>query len=415
MKGSLILSVTDQAVISAFNFTLNLYLIKLWSPEDFGFFAIVSAFALLAAMIQNALINTPLAVHLPIASSIDDKELLRRVFSASNFFLTILLLILSVIGLLWWLGASQFALALAAGLFIGSQFLREFCRALLAVEGKLGGLLLVDLAYVLLSALTLAEFHWQGASSQTLSVVLFVLSTWGALSVFVYLLPRQMPSLRSLPSEIRTVFVKQKDEIRWSLLGVITTDIQNRGYLYVAAAVFGPVMVAHLQAGRIFFGPLNLLTSAWARVARPLLASHLGRGEISRFKVLLSQALWSFVAFNLVFLACLWFAWPYLSDFVFGDKYKNLGFLVAAWGGANLVFQIRSCLSIAVQALRRFRDLTLGTIFGALVSAVVVALACMFKQPAWLVGSVIAGECVAIVVVIKVLRRHLPPVNEGIS
>ena len=72
MKRRLALSVGDQAVISAFNFALNLLLIKLWTPEDFGLFAIVAAAALFTTMIQNAVINTPLAVHLPAVSDADE-------------------------------------------------------------------------------------------------------------------------------------------------------------------------------------------------------------------------------------------------------------------------------------------------------------------------------------------------------
>ncbi len=269
-------------------------------------------------------------------------------------------------------------------------------------------LLLADAAYVGLAAVALACLHWLAPKSlQTVSVFLLVLSATGLLPMLRHLVPNRLPSLRALPGEMAAVFAKQLHEIRWSLLGVITTDIQNRGYLFVAAAVFGPATVAHLQAGRIFFGPLNLLTSAWARVARPRLAGLIGRGEIPRFYSLLKRALWAFAAFNVLFLICLWLAWPYLSAFVFGDKYKELGFLVAGWGVANLFFQIRSCLGIGVQALRRFRDLTLATIYGAILSAVFVALACGVREPTWLVASVIGGECVAIAVVISVLRRNL--------
>lgn len=408
MRRKLVLSVVDQAVVSAFNFALNLYFIKLWSPEDFGFFAVIAAASIFASMLQNAVINTPLAVHLPAAIDASAKALLRRVFSAANLLMTVLVLALSWGGLIGWLGTSQMALVLGASLYMCTQFVREYYRALLAVEGKLGVLLMVDIAYVVLAAGTLGYLRWSGDGQlQTVAVFLLVLSAAGLLTIARHLVPNQLPALRALPGEMRGVFAQQMHEIRWSLLGVITTDIQNRGYIFVAAAFFGPATVAHLQAGRIFFGPLNLLTGAWARVARPQLAGLLGRGEVGRFNTTLKRALWSFAAFNVLFLASLWLAWPYLSALVFGDKYKGLGLMVAAWGMANIAFQIRSCLSIGVQALRRFRELTLGTIYGALLSVVLVAVACVLDQPMWLIASVIGGECVAILVVTRILRRHL--------
>ena len=407
MRRKLTFSVFDQAVVSAFNFGLNLYLIKLWSPEDFGFFAIIAAASIFASMIQNAVINTPLAVHLPLAANASETALLRRVFSAANLLLALLVLGLSWGGLVGWLGTSQMPLVMGASLYICSQFVREYYRGLLAVEGKLGALLISDVAYVLLAGGVLAYLHRSGgAQLQTVSVFLLVLSAAGLLTIVRHLVPRQLPALRALPAEMFKVFAQQMHEIRWSLLGVITTDIQNRGYIFVAAAFFGPATVAHLQAGRIFYGPLNLLTGAWARVARPQLAGLIGQGEVRRFNSILKLALLSFVAFNVLFLASLWVAWPYLSALVFGDKYKGLGFMVAAWGVANIAFQIRSCLSIGVQALRRFRDLTLGTIYGALLSVALVVVACGVNEPAWLIASVIGGECVAILVVIRILRRH---------
>jgi O-antigen/teichoic acid export membrane protein len=228
--------------------------------------------------------------------------------------------------------------------------LREYYRALLAVDGKLGALLLADLAYVMLAVGSLAYVFWLGdASKQSVALVLLLLSAAGMSSVVWCLVPRKWPDLRALPSEMVDVFKKQMHEIRWSLLGVITTDIQNRGYIFVAAAFFGSATVGHLQAGRIFFGPLNLLTSSWARVARPQLAKLLGQGEAQRFDTTLKRAMWAFAGFNVLFLAGLWLAWPYLSALVFGAKYKGLGYMIAAWGVANMAFQIRSCLSIGVQ------------------------------------------------------------------
>lgn len=406
MKRRLALSVGDQAVISAFNFALNLFLIKLWTPENFGLFAIVAAAALFTTMIQNAVINTPLAVHLPPVADTDERALLRRVFSAANGLLALLVLLLSGGGLFLWLGTAQLALVGGATLYMGSQFMREYTRGLLATEGRLGALVGVDIAYVVLSSAALAAAYvFAGGQWQTVAVFLMALSAAGLLSIAAHVVPRQWPVLAALPGEMRLVFARQQHEIRWSLLGAVTTDIQNRGYIFVAAAFFGPVVVAHLQAGRIFFGPLGLLTSAWARVARPQLAMLLGRGDVTHFNTLMKRALWVFVAFNVLFMLGLWLAWPYLSALVFSDKYKDLGFLVAAWGVANIAFQIRSCLSIGVQALRRFRELTMATLFGALVSVALVALACAVNESTWLIASVIGGECVAVLVVIRILRR----------
>ena len=409
MKRRLLFSVADQAIVSAFNFALNVYLVRMAAPEEFGLFAIIAAATLFAAMVQNAIVNTPLSVHLPIARNEESKAALRRAFTAANALLSLVLFAGSAIVLVLWLGVGRRDVALSACVYLVAQFVREYYRALWAVEGKFTGLFAFDLAAIILAALALALRHFVmgehaivtaaflavGAASLLTTLPACVASAWHG-------------SLREVAADVRRIFREQRHEIRWSLLGVITTEVQNRGYVYIAAAVFGPSAVAHLQAGRILFGPLNLLTSAWARVARPQLAALLGRSDAGEFGRVLTRALQAFTLFNGVFLGALWLAWPLLSTLVFRDKYADLGALVAAWGVANILFQSRSCLGIGIQAMRRFRELTLATVAGATLALALAGVICFTGRATWLVGPVIAGECLALLIVIRILRRPAP-------
>ncbi|MFT3850651.1 MAG: hypothetical protein QM739_18840 [Propionivibrio sp.] len=418
MKRHLTLSIADQGIVSAFNFALNLYLVRVAAPEDFGLFAIVNAASLFAAMVQNAIVNTPLSVHLPAAPGPGEKNLLLRTFTAVNLALAICVLLAGAAILAWRLGAGGLTVTACASFYLFAQFVREFHRAQLAVEGRLAALLAADLACAVLSAGALAVLHrldwpplaadpqWRIAPSVFLVVGVAGMLTaapWIAASI-------KVPSWRRLPAEAAGVLRGQLHEIRWSLLGVVTTEIQNRGYLYIAAVVFGPATVALLQAGRILFGPLNLLSAAWARVARPQFAALLARGDAPGFRRTLTHAFWAFAAFNLLFLGALWLAWPLLSPLVFAGKYgADIAYLVAFWGAANLVSQTRACLGIGAQALRRFRALSMATIAGAAVSLALVGVACALGRPGWLVAPVIAGECVAMLFVLRLLRRSNVP------
>jgi O-antigen/teichoic acid export membrane protein len=410
MTRRLFFSIADQAVVSAFNFALNLYLIRMALPEEFGVFAIVAAATLFAAMVQNALINTPLAVHLPIALDAEGRTRLQRTFTAANALLSLALLMGSGSVLALWLGDDQPLLAVSACFFLVSQFLREYYRSLLAVEGRLAALFSTDLASVVLATGSLATLHALGTANNTIVPAAFLcVGLAGVTSIApAAFTSARMGAWRAVAADMRQVFRAQAHEIRWSLLGVITTEVQNRGYVYIAAVVFGPAVVAQLQAGRILFGPLNLLTNAWARVARPQLAGLLGRCDIAGFDRTLKRAMQAFASSNLVFLAALWLAWPTLSALVFSGKYANLGPLVAAWGIANVLFQCRSCLGVGVQALRRFRELTTATVAGGAVALALTGVACFAGKPAWLIGAVIAGESLALLVVIRILRHPAP-------
>lgn len=334
--------------------------------------------------------------------------MLLRVFLSVNVLLTTLVVVLGFGALGAMFGYSQLKMVLVGSAFLGSQFIRENYRSLLAVEGRFERLLAVDLTYIGICAGAVCYLQFGVVEPNFWLADLFYVLTGAALvSMMGYPMPCALRDMVGLPREVRQVFLQQKHEIRWSLLGVITTDIQNRGYIFVAAAMFGAATVAQLQAGRIFFGPLNLLTSAWARVARPQFAKLAGDSDSGGFAKVLNQALIVFVVFNVLFLAVLWLVWPLLSELVFGGKYDEIGAFVAAWGVANIAFQMRSCMSVGVQALRRFRELTLATIYGAVASSCVVAVASMADQPSWLIASVIGGECVAMIVIFGILRRRV--------
>lgn len=410
MKRHLLFSVADQAIVSAFNFALNVYLVRTAAPEEFGLFATIIAATLFAAMVQNALVNTPLSVHLPVARDAEDRIVLRRAFTAANAFLSLILFAGSALALVFWLGAGRWAVALSACFYLVTQFVREYYRALLAIEGKFAGLFALDLSAIVLAVTALALRHLVlDEATAIVSAAFLVIGSTTLLSLVPACIASAWHgSLREVAADVRRIFREQRHEIRWSLLGVITTEVQNRGYIYIAAAVFGPIAVAHLQAGRILFGPLNLLTSAWARVARPQLAALLARSDAVEFGRVLTRALQAFSAFNIVFLAALWLAWPMLSTLVFRDKYTDLGMMVAAWGIANVLFQSRSCLGIGIQAMRRFRELTLATVAGAALALALAGVICFTGQPAWLVGPVIAGECLALLIVTRILRRPAP-------
>ena len=146
MSRRLTLSIADQGIVSAFNFALNLYLVRVAAPDDFGLFAIVNAASLFAAMVQNAIVNTPLSVHLPAAHDADEKSLLLRAFSAVNLALTACVLLAGAAILAWRLGAAGLPVAGCACFYLFSQFIREFHRAQLAVEGRLAALLSADAA-----------------------------------------------------------------------------------------------------------------------------------------------------------------------------------------------------------------------------------------------------------------------------
>jgi O-antigen/teichoic acid export membrane protein len=225
-----------------------------------------------------------------------------------------------------------------------------------------------------------------------------------------------MIMLSSLISEIRSLLQSPWQtckklypgvwkEASWSLIGVATTEAQNRGYVFVVGAIFGTAAVGSIQAGRVFFGPLNLVTSAWSRVARPYLSVLVEESNSGKFFRLLGVSVLSFIVLNISFSSALWFAWPFLNLHFFGDKYSGVVLTVMLWALATLLFQIRSVCGVGVQACRKFKQLALTTVIGAVVSMAALMWVCWAGMLAWAVSSVIAGEFVAAASIFYILAR----------
>ncbi|WP_028117096.1 lipopolysaccharide biosynthesis protein [Ferrimonas senticii] len=387
--------------MSAFNFALNLALLKWWSSEDFGLYSILFSASFMILCIQNALITTPYSVLVPAS---DNPEPLRRTLAwghlGSLLILAVLLLMLLPLLPFGW----SLSLSLAAAAYFCSRWLREYLRNRWAAEFKLLPILTSDLLGIGLFAagITAIGLHW-GWSAVGVTELLYLMS----LSQLLCSLPMLWHELQLLRSGGQHHWWQQYQPIwqqsRWSLVGALTTELQNRGYVLFIGAFFGAAVVGFVQAGRVFFGPLNVITSAWTRVAKPTLAQLHGQHQWPQFIRLTHLGGLGFLLFNVVFASALWLSWPWLQQQFFADKYPGIEWVVAQWALATLLFHVRGSYSTAVQAQNRFQELAMATIWGALLSLLVLVLVGLVNQPQWVIAGVLAAETLVLLYVLRLL------------
>lgn len=396
----------DQGLISAFNFGLNLLLIKAWNPQEYGKFGIVLAMGLLLVGIQNAMVNTPASVMVLTVNSDLTGRQLRTLFSVVNILICTLAFIGSFLLLLFpGLGLDISAVA-AIGFYWATTLFREYLRNRAIVIGKFRSVLIDDGFFVLLAVTELLYEHLYVNANMFSPAFCLSALAWANLIVMIPSLTGELRSALQRPWQTCSeLYPGVWKEASWSLVGVATTEAQNRGYVFVVGAIFGTAAVGDIQAGRVFFGPLNLISSAWSRVARPHLAVLAEKSKSGEFFRLLGLSVLSFIALNVVFSAALWFAWPFLNRHFFGPKYSGVALTVVLWAFATLLFQIRSVCGVAVQACRGFKQLALTTVIGAIVSMGVLIGVCLAGVSEWAVTSVIAGEVVAAAGVFLYLAR----------
>ncbi len=144
----------DQALLSGLNFLISIVLIKTVSKPEYGYYSIFFSIILFMGSIQNAVINTPLAVLL-ITKKGDEK----RKYVGSLFFGQYLLLFpLAFIGIIGGiitfyfnlLESSLSAIIVAISLASIGILCREFLRAYFFANETPNTVLIIDVLYVIL-------------------------------------------------------------------------------------------------------------------------------------------------------------------------------------------------------------------------------------------------------------------------
>lgn len=407
MRKQVAYSLIDQGFLSAFNFALNLLLVRYWKPSEFGLFAILFSLGFIFTGLQNALVNTPYSVWVPAAESRTKANLLRQSLAQTNVLLIIVILLPLTLLLSLQAIPLEITNPLALPAYYGATLIREYLRSRWTVEMQLSRVLLIDLVYLTSFCLIAICCLWlNGIASFQLEQLLWSLASAQLIGASLLLVDEFRLLKRSTLSLWLSQYKPIWQQSRWAVVGVSTTELQNRAYVFVVGAFFGTAAVGFIQAGRLLFGPLNIAVSAWTRVAKPTLAKLWGQHEAAKFLTLSHHGVLGFIVFNLLFSCALWLAWPLISQHVYGDKYVGVEVVVTQWALVTLVFHVRSVYSAAVQASIRFKQLAFATIAGGLVSLITLLLICLFGDSFWSVSSIIIGEAIACIYVFNLLPKR---------
>ncbi|MFI3245038.1 MAG: hypothetical protein R3Y10_00925 [Ferrimonas sp.] len=397
MKTQVIQSTVAQGLLSGFHFILNLLLIRWWAPAQFGLFALIFTAGFALCSIHNALINTPYSVCVPART---EPQLLRQTFAWAN-----ILFLLGFGGLIWGLLhlpilTTPLLSSELICLYFVTRINREYLRSRWASELQLMPMLTADAAFVGLSLLGLYGYQ----SALTISQLLGLLTLTQVLSCSYLLWHEgqllQRPSFGNMVREYQQVWPQS----RWGLVGALSTELQNRGYVIAVSALFGNGAVGLLQAGRVFFGPLNIVASAWTRIAKPTMAKLHSQQQDRAFIRILNQGLMAFFIFNVLFGLLLWGLWPWLQSYLFEQRYLNIGWITAQWGVVNLLFHLRSTASTALQAQHQFKPLALTTVWGTTVAFIILGVVGWLGDQQLAISAVIFGEATALLLVFWLLH-----------
>lgn len=364
MSGAMV-SVLDQAILSAVNFAIGLAFIQFSSKLDYGIYVQLFGLLMLSMSLQTAVVNGPL-----IAMAPKRQQRGLRAVSAMMFRLqTVVSIILAVIAfagveiaaLGFQIPALEQSVAWTFALAIITQWVREFAREFYFVRLNPHATFLVDLCYVVPLAGLLGLGIWLGEFDTT-----WVLGAMAVANGFAGALGIWRSGLKpfSAHGRWRKPIRQSWDMSRWALPGVVLSWLANFSFVFIVAAMLGAVAAAEVSAARLLLMPAGLCNTAWVSVIIPRVSRWTGNGELHRMnKIALVSigALWTII---IGYTAVLMLGYDLLEQYVLGEDYAGLQGLAIAWAAYFLAVAVRTAVTCWVLGAGMFQE-ALGYNLGA--------------------------------------------------
>lgn len=350
-----VLSMLDQAWLSAINLGMGLYLIRLTSQEVYGIYSQLFVGGIFAVTVAESLVVNPLVT---LASGRDRDERTAMLGHLGRFHRRLSLAMALVSGVCCVVAVSRagadsawpLGLGFAAYVYTGAR--REYQRSANFIEARPDWALRTDLIYgvvLAVAAAALALLSWL-----SLPAVLV------AMTVANLCASRFGPQIPPAPDDsqgYRRCLSEVWKRGRLGLPGAVSSWIVNYSYLYLTAAWLGAVAAAELNASRLLLMPVSLIVVAWSRVARPMIGRMLAGGDAKGLARLMLSSVIGVELVAVIYVAALWPALPLLETHVLGEAYRGVGALVAAWAAYFALYSLRSIGSALLLSADGYRML----------------------------------------------------------
>jgi O-antigen/teichoic acid export membrane protein len=401
-------SALDQLALSIFGFGLNLVLVRALSATDYGIVSLWMAMALLAIGIQNALVNAPLNVHVNAAPDPASARRLAEALAVVNLLAiglsTLVVVLVNLTVEAEWAPHDRVA-TLAIPLFVAAGMYREYYRSLAFSRNNMRMLLWIDGPYLAVTTFCLGTmFVWPERFADLAGAFLAMSLGCVVSQLFVtgrFSGPRLRPFRKGWIAEYRSI----AHDAGWALIGVLTTHLHARSYLYVTVNLVGLAGLAAINVVGILFRPVRILMTAWGRTALPELAAHLAAGRIAAFDRTVARAFALAAAGSGGWLVALWLGWGPIERHFLAGNYPDAWLLVWPWAVAAAIEAMGSTIAIALQAAREFKFLAYGTVLSAPVSIAATVGAVLWQGYTWTMYGVAVGNLVLLAVTLDRLRR----------
>jgi hypothetical protein len=298
--------------------------------------------------------------------------------------------------------------ALLFGVYGAAMSLRQFARCFAYIENRPLVAAASDVSYSLdllfgVGALFLLRdfgfFSVPAIAAVLATAALVSLAPFGA----DYLGRQFSVGLTGWFKAYRTIW---RDLARWSLLGVVCTEMTANAHAYLVTLIAGPEAFALLAVGALFLRPVSLCLSALPDLERASMAKGIVAGDgaaalrsVRAFRIA-SVIAWA----GTVALAAAILGW--LPELVLRAHYpiEDVATVVVLWAAIMAVRILRTPDGVLLQAAAEFRPLALASVASAAASLALTLGLLLAFGPVASLGGIIAGEIVMAVRVRALLR-----------
>jgi O-antigen/teichoic acid export membrane protein len=391
-------SACGPVAVSAAHFLASLIFLRNLPAHEFGLFSFVMVVVSFGMSLNVSLISVAITRALVTGEASTRPICFQMNWLVCGVFAGLLFAALLASGAPMLEGAM---LALFAGVFT----FRWFARCLAYVDGRMATAVQSDLSYSLLlvaglGALALTrQISFTHGSEMLLAAAALALLPFGP-----DFFRTQLAALRE--GSLRDYLPIFRDLTRWSLIGVVLTEVTVNAHAYLVTFISGPGSFALLALGMLLMRPASLMQSALPDLERPAMSRAIAAGDftgLSRIQRHFTGGLWAAWAANMLLCAALLAFFPMLllkRGYGLPDVIE-----VAVISAAIMAIRTaRTPLAVLLQAAGQFKQLaSIGTISGAVsVAATLVLL--LTLGPVASLGGIVLGELVILARVWRMAR-----------
>lgn len=391
ISSRLALSVGAQAMVSGFHFALNLLLLRVVTPYEYGVFAFAFVMAMFASAVNNALISTPLTVYTPIIDDEDERHQQEAMFSTLNL---LLFTVLIVAGLAYAISSDlPGTLGIGVTAFVAVYSARHYSRS--AGYARMKPLITAtgDATYVISGAIIVLSLFF-AAEKLSIGHVLMALAAANLCAMLVERFRLHGFHKRWLTLSRINSYSHVWEQSRWALIGSLTTLFLAQAHSVIITSTNGPNAYAPLAAGFVLFGPVRVALLTWQNMVKPELAVDLSKSKQLAVRQQILTTSIAMVAAVVALGVCLWLGWSWIHAFLYAEQYSDqpMALIVGLWSIITVFGASYNAPAAALQAMRDFRVLAMASIYGAAISGILVSVTLYLYKPETTLLGILAAE-----------------------